>query len=145
MGARIVAAGLLLCGCVSSGWRFGPGFSCSDERLFAGPPVVEHRGASYYLAWTQGSDPFFFEPSYKAMRGRLVFSLVATASSGSLAGRRRWLRIEGAHNLAALQQGGAYWWEHEPAERLVRLTIVEVADGASDPSIAGVAGAPRGT
>jgi hypothetical protein len=123
----LLAATLLVVGCVELGWRFGPGFSSSDTTLFAEPPVVVRRGEAYSLAWTQGSHPFFFEPSYEAMDGRLVFALVATASSGQLAGRRREMRIEGDDNLAALRRGGAFWWEREPEPggRFVELSIVE--------------------
>ncbi len=37
------------------------------------------------------------------------------------------MRIEGDHNIRALQHGGADWWEREPepAGRFVRLRIVE--------------------
>src|SRR5262245_30725316 len=94
-----LAATVLLSGCVALGWRFGPGFSSGDTALFAEPPVVVHRGDGYFLAWTQGSHPFFFEPGYEVVDGRLVFALVATASSGNLAGRRREMKIEGAENI----------------------------------------------
>ena len=45
-------------GCVALGWRFGPGFSCTDKALFAAPPVVVHRHGDVFLAWPQGSHPF---------------------------------------------------------------------------------------
>jgi len=118
----------LLAGCVDLGWRFGPGFSMRERRdLFVEPPVVEHRGQEYILTWTQGDYPFFFEPRYQAMGNRLVFALVATASSGSLAGRRREMTISGADNLEALRRGGAFWWEPAPEPRgsLVQMKIVE--------------------
>lgn len=97
--------------------------------LFSEPPVVEHRGQAYVLTWTQGKYPFFFEPSYEALEGRLVFALVATASSGNLAGRRREMPIEGADKVEALRRGGAFWWEPAPEPRgsLVPLKIVEGA------------------
>ena len=120
----------LLAGCVGLGWRFGPGFSMRERRdLFAEPPVVEHRGQAYVLTWKEGDNPFFFEPSYEAMGNRLVFALVATASSGSLAGRRREMTISGADNLEALRRGGAFWWEPAPEPRgsLVPLRIVEAS------------------
>jgi hypothetical protein len=82
----LLLSAALLNGCVALGWRFGPGFSVRQHRdLFAEPPVVEHRAQEYVLTWTQGDNPFFFEPTYQAMDGRLVFALVATASSGNLA------------------------------------------------------------
>ena len=126
----VAAATLLIGGCadvmVALGWRFGPGFSVRDSTLFAKPPVVVRRGGDYVLTWTQGTSPFFFEPSYEAMEGRLVFALVAGASSGNLAGRRREMKIEGIENVAALEGGGAYWWERtaEPSGRFVRLAVV---------------------
>jgi hypothetical protein len=121
----VLTAALALGGCVALGWRFGPGYSCSDKSLFAEPPVVEHRGADYFLAWTQGSHPFFFQPGYKPMDGRLVFALVATSSSGNLAGQHREMRIEGAENILALRRGGAFWWEPEPDDRFMQLKVEE--------------------
>jgi hypothetical protein len=124
----VVLAGVMaLSGCVALGWRFGPGFSSTDKALFSEPPVVVHRGEDYFVTWIQGSHPFFFQPDYKAMNGRLVFALVATSSSGSLAGRHQEMKIEGAANILALQHGGAYWWEREPEPdgRFVQLQIVE--------------------
>ncbi len=123
----VLAALIVLGGCVALGWRFGPGFSSTDTALFSAPPVVVHRGEKYFLAWTQGSHPFFFQPSYQAMDGRLVFALVATSSSGNLGGRHQEMQIDGADNILALQRGGAYWWEPEPEPdgRFVELRIVE--------------------
>jgi hypothetical protein len=129
--AAVLTAALLLGGCVALGWRFGPGFSLTDKpldgALFSAPPLVEQRGEEYFLTWTQGSYPHFFEPTYKAMDGRLVFALVATSSSGNLAGRHREIKVEGAENLQALSRGGAYWWgrEPEPNGTFVPLKIVE--------------------
>ncbi len=122
-----LTATLLLGGCVPLGWRFGPGFSSKATALFSAPPVVVHRGDEYFLAWTQGSHPFFFRPDCRAMDGRLVFALTATSSSGNLAGRHQETKIEGADNLRALQHGGAWWWEPapEPDGSLVPLKIVE--------------------
>ncbi len=95
--------------------------------LFAEPPVLEHRGEDYFLVWTQGSFPFFFEPDYRAIDGRLVFAVHTGASSGNLAGRHREVHIEGPANIAALRHGGACVWESEPEPtgRCVRLQIVE--------------------
>ena len=125
--AVTLAATLLLYGCVALGWRLGPGFSSRDEALFAKPPVVVRRGGEFFLAWTQGSHPFFFQPSYQVKDGRLVFALVSTASSGNLAGQPREMKIEGDDNIVALRRGGACWWEREPAPdgRLVPLAIVD--------------------
>ncbi len=118
-----------LAGCVALGWRFGPGYSCLDKALFSEPPVVEHRGADYFLAWTQGSHPFFFQPDYRPMDGRLVFAMIATSSSGNLAEQHREMKIEGAEDVLALRRGGAFWWEPEPDERFVQLRIVERTAG----------------
>src|SRR5262245_53145286 len=107
----LVLAHGLAGGCGAS---FGPGVSSTDTALFAEPPTVVHQGQDYVLVWTQGSYPFFFQPSYKPMDGRLVFSQGATASSGNMAGRHREMKIEGAGNILALQRGGAYWAEPEP-------------------------------
>lgn len=125
--AATLAVTLLPYGCVALGWRFGPGFSSEDKALFAKPPVVVHRGGEFVLAWTQGSNPFFFQPSYQVKDGRLVFALVSTTSSGNLAGRPREMKIEGEDNISALRRRGACWWEREPAPdgRLVPLAIVE--------------------
>jgi len=125
--AAALAAWLHLAGCVALGWRFGPGFSAADTSLFAKPPVVVHRGRDFFLAWTQGSAPFFFEPAYRPRDGRLVFTVVSTSSSGNFAGRPREMRLEGDDNIAALQRGGAYWWERSPQPdgTFVPLQIVE--------------------
>ena len=123
----ILAVCLFFGGCVALGWRFGPGFSAADKSMFAEPPVVLHRGNGFFLVWTQGSHPFFFQPDYQEKDGRLVFALVSTSSSGNLAGQHREMRIEGDQNIRAMQHGGADWWEREPepAGRFVRLRIVE--------------------
>ncbi len=65
------------------------------------------------------------------MDGRLVFVLVATASSGNLAGKYREERIDGDENISALQHGGAYWWEAkpEPDGTFVRLRMVKQSVG----------------
>src|SRR5262245_54105757 len=125
--AKLAATLLLGGGCVGLGWSFGPGFSSADKALFAKPPVVVHRADEFFLAWTQGSHPFFFQPNYRVRDGRLVFALVSTASSGNIAGRPREMKIQGNDNILALRRGGAYWWEREPAPggRLVPLEIVE--------------------
>ncbi len=118
---------VLLNGCVAMGWKFGPGISCTSRTMFAKQPVVEHRADGYYLTWTQGDYPFFFQPDYKVMDGRVVFAMVATSSSGNLSGRFREMKIEGTDNLQALQRGGAFWWEPEPEPngRVVRVEIRE--------------------
>jgi hypothetical protein len=124
----LVLSTALLAGCIALGRSFGPGFSMTERRdLFAEPPVIEHRGSAYLLTWKQGDYPFYFQPSYEVIDGRLVFALAATSSTGDAAGRAREMPIEGAANLAALQRGGAFWWEPEPGPRgrLVPLRIVE--------------------
>ena len=125
--AAALASVAVLSGCVALGWRFGPGFSCRSTDMFADPPVVVHRGEAFFLTWKQGTFPFFFQPDYRAMGGRLVFAVAATTSSGNFAGRQREMEIEGADNLLALRRGGAFWWEREPEPdgTLVRLSVVE--------------------
>jgi hypothetical protein len=125
--AQFLASAFLLGGCVALGWKFGPGRSSTNKDLFVEPPVVVHRDEQFFLAWTQGTNPFFFQPDYKAMDGRLVFALGATTSSGSLAGRYREMKIEGDVNIRALQRGGAYWWEPtpEPDGSFVPLKMVK--------------------
>ena len=127
VAVTLLAVSLHLAGCTALGWRFGPGFSCSDRSLFATPPVVVHRGQDFFLAWRQGSHPFFFQPEYRVKDGRLVFALVSTTSSGNLAGRTREMKIEGEANIVALRRGGAYWWERAPRSdgTLVPLGLVE--------------------
>lgn len=122
----LVSAMAFIGGCVALGWRFGPGFSCTSGAMFAAPPVVEQRGQEYLLTWKQGSFEFFYQPDYKVMGDRLIFVLQGTSSSGSLAGRRREMKIEGVENLKALKSGGAYWWEREPEPNgsFVALKIV---------------------
>jgi len=130
LGAMAVAAA-----CVAMGWRFGPGFPCTRGGLFARPPVVVQRGDGYVLAWTQGEVPFFFRPAYQARDGRLVFAVAATSSSGNMAGQYQEMRIEGADELRALRQGGAYWWEREPEPEgtFVKLEVVEPAAPRTSP------------
>jgi hypothetical protein len=125
--AGILAAIITLSGCVALGWRFGPGFSFNDKALFSAPPIIVHRGEEYFLTWIQGSHPFFFQPDYKVINDSLVFALITTSSSGNLAGRKREIKIEGAENVKALLDGGAYWWERGPESdgTLIRLKIVE--------------------
>jgi hypothetical protein len=131
--AAVLLATLFFGGCIALGWRFGPVFSSRDTSLFSEPPVVLHRDEDYFLAWTQGSHPFFFRPGYKAMDGRLVFALQATTSSGNVAGRYWEMKIEGADNILALQRGGAFWWEPEPEPdgSFVQLKIVEQSSPAA--------------
>ena len=120
--------------CTGCGARFGPGFPCTKGTLFSQPPIVERRGDAYFLTWTQGSYPFFFEPSYRPIKGRLIFAVQVTTSSGNLAGRHRESKIEGAENLQALQAGGAFWWEDEPEPdgRLIPLkTVLSATEVAS--------------
>src|SRR5262245_30235369 len=125
--AVLTLAIVLLGGCVGLGWRFGPSLSSNNKDLFSSPPVVVKRGEQFFLSWTQGNSPFFFQPDYKAMDGRLVFALASTTSTGNLAGRHREMKIEGGENILALQRGGAYWWEPEPRPdgSFLRLQVVE--------------------
>lgn len=116
--AVVLIAALSLGGCTALGRQFGPGFSLTDKpldgALFSTPPLVVQRGEEYLLTWTQGTYPYFFLPAYEAMAGRLVFALLATSSTGNLAGRHREMKIEGVENIQALKRGGAYWWQRDP-------------------------------
>lgn len=131
----ISSAGAILASCTALGWRMGPGFPCTSGYMFEEPPVVERRGDNYTLTWTQGEFPFFFEPAYMPMDGRLVFALSGTASSGSYVGERREMPIQGTENLEALRRGGAAWWQRDPDQpdqdgRFIELSIVETASPA---------------
>jgi hypothetical protein len=118
-----VAVAAILFGCTALGWRFGPGFSCRGKGLFAAPPVVERSADGYVLTWTYGDGAFFFQPGYRAIDGRLVFSLQGSSSSGDVRGRHGEVRIDGVENIAALEAGGAVWWE--PDGSYVALETVE--------------------
>ncbi len=95
--------------------------SCRDPSHFVAPPRLVRRGQTSLLTYRQGSYPFAFFPSYAVADGRLVFRLGASSSSGSLAGRWREHRVEGAEELRALERGGAFW--AEPDGTLVRLQV----------------------
>ena len=84
-------------------------------------------GGDFFLAWTQGSHPFFFRPSYEVRDGRLVFALVATSSSGSVAGQPQQMKVEGDDNIAALRRGSAFWWDRDPQPEgmLLPLRLIE--------------------
>jgi len=85
--------------------------------------VVVKRGESYALRWTYGEWGFFFQPEYRVREGALWFSVQGTSSSGALTGRTVEMAIEKPKAIAALQNGGAFWWE--PDRTTVRLAIVE--------------------
>jgi hypothetical protein len=123
----LYAAGLLALGCTALGWRFGPGFSCRNAGLFASEPVVERRVDGACLTWTYGDSAFFFQPGYRSIDGRLVFALQGSSSSGEVRGRRGEVRIEGAEAIAALDAGGAVWWE--PDGSYVPIRIVRFDPG----------------
>lgn len=114
------------------GWSFAPGLSCTRGGLFAAPPVVVRRANGDFLTWTQGDYPFFYLPRYEARDGRLLIVVQASSSSGSLGGRLRELRIEGAENVAALERGGAFFWEADPP-RLLRLQVLRADKNAKGP------------
>jgi hypothetical protein len=122
-----LAVALGVTGCTALAWRFGPGFSCRNVGLFAAPPVVERRADGVFLAWTYGESAFFFQPGYRAIGGRLVFSLQGSSSSGDVRGRRGDVQIKGRENLKALENGGAVWWE--PDGSYVPIEIVGLNPG----------------
>jgi len=116
-----LAVVLVTFGCTAMAWRFGPGFSCQNAGLFATPPVVERRADGDFLTWTYGENAFFFQPGYRAIGGRLVFSLQGSSSLGDVRGRRGEVRIDGAENVAALEGGGAVWWEPDGTYVAIRV------------------------
>lgn len=67
-----------------------PGHSSRETEYFAEPPVVVHRGEDYFLSWTQGTYPFFFQPSYEAHNGRLVFAIGGCAGELEACRRGGW-------------------------------------------------------
>ena len=113
--------------CVSSpvvpGTDLGFHFSSKDPTLFAAPPSVVRRPDGDFLIWTQGSNPNILFPEYRSVGGRLVFALVVQTSTGSRS--RGEVRIEGAENIAALEQGGAWW--AEPDGSFTRLDVTRVS------------------
>lgn len=116
----LVLAVVLAAGCVPS----GPVFSAQGGSAFASPPVVIRHKSYAVLTWTQGSYPFFYLPESQIVEGRLVFSVRVSASSGSLAGRKREVVIEAPEELMALDRG-VFFWEPEPRPRghLVRIEV----------------------
>lgn len=112
---------LLVAGCV--GFFFGPGYSCRDTAYFAEPPIIVGNGSAYALHWRYGSMGFYFRPRYEVRGGALWFSLQGTSSSGKLAGGEAEMRIDGRDELAALRNGGAFWWE--PKGPAMRLAVVD--------------------
>jgi hypothetical protein len=64
---------------------------------------------------------FYYRPGYAAREGALWFSLQATSSSGSVAGKEVEMLIEGQKEIAALKSGGAIWWASDGSR--VPLTI----------------------
>lgn len=112
-------ASLVSSGCVS----FEPGISCRDRDYFAETPVIVKRGDATFIRWRYGSMGFYFSPEYKVRNGSLYFSLQATTSSGNLKGREMKYEIKGNHEIDALKNGGAYWWE--PDKTIVTLKMIE--------------------
>ena len=119
---RFIATGLaaLLVGCLGG----GPAFSSTNRDLFASPPVVVERQGRYALAWTQGSFPFYFQPEFEVVEGRLVVSVRVSSSSGMLSGRAREVAIDEPRAIAAIESG-VFFWEPEPRPRgsLTRLVV----------------------
>ena len=124
-----LAVALAASGCTALGWRFRPGSSCRNAGLFAKTPIVERRSDGDFLTWTYGESAFFFQPGYRAIDGRLVFSLQGSSSSGDVRGRRGEVRIEGAENIAVLEAGGAVWWE--PDGSYLAIEVVGLAPGGA--------------
>lgn len=102
----------------------GPGASATEGTFFAAPPVVVERRGVYTLEWTQGTFPFYYHPELEVSEGRLVVSVRAIASSGSLAGVCRVMPITDPDARRAAAKG-AYIWEPgpDPRGRLVPLVV----------------------
>ncbi len=122
-----------LSGC---GFFFGPGFGSTDKHYFAEPPVVVRKDSQYVLRWQYGSMGFVFYPRYEVRNASLVFSLQGTTSSGDRAGKEQELPIEGAAAIAALEKGGAFWWE--PDGSLTPIALKGEANHAPDPTASAV-------
>ncbi len=123
LAATVVAA--TLSACAMLGPEFRPGFASTDKNLFAEPPVVVHRVGGYILSWTYGEWGFVFFPYSKVVDGKLIFTLEASTSTGSRRGQHGEVPIEEASAVAALESGGAWWWE--PSGELTRLRVVDEA------------------
>jgi len=121
---------VVVSGCV--GILFGPGFSCTDTNYFAAPPAIVKKGEHYVLRWRYGSMGFYYRPRYEAREGALWFSLQATSSSGSVAGKEVEMLIEGEKEIAALKSGGALWWASDGSRR--PLAIKEEPNQSPEPT-----------
>lgn len=117
----VLACALVTGGCI--GFVFGPGYSCRDTAYFQEVPVIVKRGDTFALRWSHGTMGFFFQPQYKVRNGALWFSLQGTSSSGHIPGRTVEMAINDASAIAALRNGGAFWWE--PDRSTVELQVVE--------------------
>ena len=103
------------------GLRFAPGWSMTNKDYFQEPPFVVVRGNTYALRWRYGAYGFFFQPSSKVRKGRLVFALQGTSSTGHLTGSMGELLISNPKDIAALNSNGPYWLEPDGQE--VRLEV----------------------
>jgi len=116
----IAVLAIALQGCA---WRFAPGFSMHDTGYFTESPYIVQRGNDYFLRWRYGNWGFYFFPESRLRNGTIIFSLQATSSSGSVAGKVGEIRIEGEAKIHALETGGAFWWE--PDGQKIPLKIVK--------------------
>ena len=97
-------------------------FSCKDPVYFSEIPHADCTSDACRLAWTYGSGNAPFFPDYRVgKKGKLVFSLGVTKTTGAAAGRRQEMKIEGSENILALQNEGAAWLE--PDGTLVDLKV----------------------
>ncbi len=117
-------------GCI--GFFFGPGFSSTDKNYFAVPPVVVKKGEQFVLRWRYGSMGFYYRPRYEVRGGALWFSLQATSSSGSVAGREVEMLIEGQKEISAVKNGGAIWWASDGSR--VPLAVKEEPNQPPEPT-----------
>jgi hypothetical protein len=117
----------LFAGCVAMGWRFGPGFSMYDRNYFSEPPQIRKRGSAYALEWHYGTLGWFFQASTKVVDSRLLLSLPATSSSGSLRGQHGEFLITKPMQVRALEIGGAFWLEPDGKAVRLKVTLDEAA------------------
>jgi hypothetical protein len=63
------------------------------------------------LCGAMGKGAFFFAPDSKVVDGQLLFTLLATTSTGNPEGRYASIPITDPEKIQALKMGGAYWYE----------------------------------
>lgn len=97
------------------------GYSLDDPSYFSERPYVVGSAGQFSLCWRYGTMGFFFQPSSRVVKEKLVFALRGTTSTGALAGRYGERPISDPDALAALHKHGVVWLE--PDGREVTLSI----------------------